>query len=492
MTKKITESSEAREAKKQASVPSLDGLIMDAIGAQTFDQLLREATRTVEQELAIEDRGWIWLSATSGRTISPEKRIESVKQSRLYYSLDPLARQSIRLWTDYTFGAGMSWSVNEENKATKELLEKFWKSRDNAPVFGARGQRKSSDRLLVDGEIFFAVFLGSKEATVRVINPLEISEIITDKDDIEKPLYYKREWTDAQAGVHSKYYRSWLNVADIGAVDSLGANIKQTEDAIIYHLPINTIEQRGNPLLLPALDWIKQYRRFLAARVGMMLARTRFAWQQKVQGGAAAVATAKAVTDAKTPVAGSTWVENEAADLKALQTPQDARNAYDDLRALKLQVFASVGIPEQYYSDISTGNLATAKTVELPMLKMFQSYQAVWADAYQDIFELVLEHNKIPHYGKENVDLWYVDKDFPTIAPEDAFAAAQAIVQIVTAFPDFALLSDVQQQALLALGINDPAQVLEELQKLEKSEESNVSVKLARVLREFRRFMEAK
>jgi len=263
----------------------------------------------------------------------------------------------------------------------------------------------------------------------------------------------------------------------------LGVSHQKSEDAIIYHLALNTTEQRGNPLLLPALDWIKQYRRFLAARVAMMLARTRFAWKQKIEGGAAAVAASKTVLESKIPEAGSAWIENQAADLQPIQTPQDAKNAYDDLRSLKLEVCAAVGIPEQYFGDIATGNLATAKTVELPMLKMFQSHQAVWADAYQDIFELVLEYNKVPQ------DKWYVDKDFPTIAPEDAFAAAQAIMQIVTAFPDFASAQDVQQQALLALGINDPAQVLDQLTK---AEESNINVKLSKVLREFKKFVEAK
>ena len=168
-----------------------------------------------------------------------------------------------------------------------------------------------------------------------------------------------------------------------------------TNSAIVYHLAFNTISQRGNPLLLPALDWIKQYRRFLAARVGMMLARSRFAWRKQVKGGQAAVDTVKGALQDKTPEAGAVLVENEAVGMEAIQTPQDAKNAYDDARMIKLQVCAAVGIPEQYFGDIATGNLATAKTVELPMLKMFQSYQSVWGDAYQDIMDIVLEYNHI-------------------------------------------------------------------------------------------------
>jgi hypothetical protein len=455
----------------------------EIVGYQEFQQLLLEATSTVERELAIEDRGWINLTGGGYDPITPSLRPVYVKQSRLYHARDPLAAQAIRIWTDYTFGPGMTWEVDETNKKTKDVLEAFWYSRNNTPILGSRGQRKCSQKLLVDGEIFFALFLGP-ESTIRTIDPLEIVEIVTDPEDLEKPMFYRRSWTDAQSRPHIDFYRSVFNIKNEPTKNALGQTVSAaTNSAIVYHLAFNTISQRGNPLLLPALDWIKQYRRFLAARVGMMLARTRFAWRKQVTGGAAAVATVKGTLQDKTPEAGAVLVENEAVGMEAIQTPQDARNAYDDARMLKLQVCAAVGIPEQYFGDIATGNLATAKTVELPMLKMFQSYQSVWSDAFQDIFDLVLEYNKVPEED------WYVDKDFPAIAPEDVFAAAQAIVQMVTAFPEFSSAPEVQQQALVTLGINDPAQVLDALAKEAKLDPT---VPLRKALIEFRRFLEAK
>lgn len=455
--------------------------IIDSIGKQTFEDLLMEATTTVEKELAIEDKGWINLTLT-GTEISSNKRTDNVKSSRVYYNFDPLISQAIRLWTDYTFGPGMSWSVEEENEQTKQVLESFWYSQGNQPVFGSRGQRKCSDKLLVDGEIFFAIFLG-KESTIRTIDPLEITEIITDPDDIETPMFYKRDWTDRQNKQHTDYYRSHFNIKNKSAEDSAGHGHSKTQDALIYHLAINTIGQRGNPLGLSGFDWLKQYRRFLAARVAMMLARTRWAWKQKVKGGSAAVAAVKATTNDKTPDAGSTAIENDAVDTQPMQTPQDARNAIDDAFMLMIQVGSAFGIPPQYFGRIDIGNFATSKTVELPMFKMFQSYQAIWSDAFQDIFEIIFNHNKV------SPDKWYVDKDFPAIAPEDAIAAAQAISQIIMAFPEFASIQDVQQQALMALGINDPSQVIEQLAKEAKNDPT---IPLTKALREFKKLIEVK
>ena len=451
---------------------------------KTFDELLREATGAVERELDLEDKGWKRLGGAGADVLSDKQRKDKVKQSRIYYTLDPLARQAIRLWTDYTFGIGMTWTTEEEQ--AKKALEGFWDVKTNQPVLGARGQRKSSDKLLVDGEIFFAIFLGSKgEATIRRIDPLEITEIITDPDDIEKVMYYKRSWTTSQGEAKITIYRSTTNLKGEPAKDAQGGSVEKNDDALVYHLTYNTIGQRGNPLLLPALDWIKQYRRFLASRVAVMLALARFAWEAKIAGGQEAVDAAKATFHDETPAAGSTVVTNLGADLKPIKADSGASQAYQDGRMLKLQVAAAVGIPEQYFGDISIGNLATAKTVELPMMKMFQSYQQVWNDTYQDIDEIVLEHNGV------SPDKWYVDRDFPAIAPEDVAQMAQSLSLILQIMPHLGDSPDVQQVALMTLGINNPGEVLDALSQ-EAKKNGNSHAQLIRALRDFREVVKGK
>lgn len=422
-------------------------------------QLIREATQSVEDELAIEDRGWI--TASSNQVVTEPSRQEYVKLSRLYYAKDPLAKQAIRLWTDYTFGTGMTWQCEDEK--VSEALSAYWNLRDNQSVLSARGQRRNSVKYLVDGELFFALFLGSNEVRVRLIDPLEIVEIITDPDDVDNERYYKRTWWDAQSKSHTDYYCSHLNPKDEACLDCMGASVKATKAAqnvLVYHMTENY--QRGLPLLTPAIDWIKQYRRFLASRVAVMLALARFAWKVKVQGGTAAVATAKAVLNDVEVPAGSAMVENAGSDMQPIRTDTNARGAYDDGRMLKLQVAAAVGIPEQYFGDISIGNLATAKTVELPMMKMFQSYQAVWSDVFKDIDEIVLEHFDI-----DTTDI-HIDRDFPAITPEDAIAVSTALSQLIMAIPKLADSRDVLQVALLSLGINNTADVMDELEKTVK------------------------
>ena len=211
--------------------------------------LIREATQAVEEELTLEDAGWVNLSGAFPDVITPAERITNLRLSRLYAVKDPMGKQAIRLWTDYTFGTGMTWDTEDKN--AKKVLEGFWNSKANQNVLSARGQRKSSDKVLIDGEIFFAIFLGPKgEEKIRWIDPLEITEIITDPDDKEDVKFYVRDWADNQAKPHKSVYRSWTNLKGEEALDWAGESTKKTDDALIYHLTQNTITQRGNPLSL--------------------------------------------------------------------------------------------------------------------------------------------------------------------------------------------------------------------------------------------------
>ncbi len=368
-------------------------------------------------------------------------------------------------------------SYQSKNTEVKDILDVFWNSPANRPILSARGQRKGCDKLLVDGEVFFIMFMGAGgEVTIRFIDPLEISEIITDPDDVDSQKYFKRTYLNQQAKCLDVWYRSIFNQEGEPFPDSTGKIISPQmatqdtnvsfqgyDEALVYHLPFNSIGQRGMPLLLPVLDWIDEYRRMMASRIAIVRALARFAWKQKVIGGTGAVSAAKAVTQQQYPQAGSTWIENAGSDLEPIKADSSAaQSAATDLRAIKLQIAAGVGWPEHYFGDISTGNLATAKTVELPIIRMIESYQQLWSDAWHDIFNVVLDYNDIPE------DKRVIDLDFPMVTPQDSTAVIDSITKLITVLPEFANSDDVKMQALMNLGINNTADVLDFLKNQEK------------------------
>ena len=60
------------------------------------------------------------------------------------------------------------------------------------------------------------------------------------------------------------------------------------------------------------------------------------------------------------------------------------------------------------------------------------------------------------------------------------------LVQILSVFPDFAVSPDVQQIAMLTLGVNDPAEALDQITKEAKG---NPNVALTKALRGFREIL---
>jgi hypothetical protein len=445
-----------------------------------FEEILKESYKSIEDIFSGEDRGWINLSQLSQKAeFTASQKRDIIKRSRFYSSIDPLTVQALRLWSDYSLGSGLIRSTEKLN--VDKVLKDFWDARINKPVLSCKGQRQNSYKLLIDGSIYFALFLGAEgKVTIRRIDPLEITEIITDPDDLEDVRYYKRQWLNSQGKAQEGYYRSWQNVKDKSTLDMYGTPRTSNQEAIIYHIER---EPDGLPLILPAMDWIKLFRQFLASRVAIILALARFAWKTKVTGGSKAVSRIKTQVDQTKPDAASWIIENMGADTQPIKTDTGASGAYQDGRMLKLQICAAFGITEQYFGDISIGSLATAQTVELPMVKMFSSYQNLWLEAYEDISDIVLEYNEIPEAER------IFDFDLPAISPEEAAGIAANIAALIPVIPSLSYSQDVLQQAMMSVGIKD---VEKAIAKLGKTTESNPNVALIKALQNFRESLENK
>src|ERR1043166_3209272 len=156
---------------------------------------IKEAFTRADIELALDDRGWLvpgrqWTASD----LDAQTRTTLVAKARLYWLRDPMMKQAVRLWTAYTVGSGSSWDSKQPK--IKEQLDAFANHRRNKSIMNSEGQRRSSKKLLVDGENFFAVFdpEGGKSdpRTIRRIDCLQITDIICDPDDEEHVLGYGR------------------------------------------------------------------------------------------------------------------------------------------------------------------------------------------------------------------------------------------------------------------------------------------------------------
>lgn len=430
---------------------------------------LKEAFTQADIELALDDRGWLVGGKRMMGELDPLSRAVAINRARYYWLKNPLAKQAVRLWTDYAFSdEALTWE--SENSAQETQIDSFMRDRRNRRYTSRQGMRMLSTRLLVDGEIFFAFF---EDGTVRTFDPLQITDLICDPDDEDTILAYKRV-TSGAFGTAPKtlYYQPWNSDETFGIVD-YGAGkkeVKLEKDVVVYHFALDPFTKRGTPLLAVVEDWLNEHKRFMICRVAITQALSQFAWQGTVKGGQKAVDSIankmkstyvdsglSGGTEHNPPNAPGGWYfSNQGIDLKASPRATGASDAKTDADNLKLQVCAGVGIMLHYFGDPSTGNLATATAMELPMLKMFGAYQQLWKDTWRDLFMIVCKIEP-----EDDAD-FEIDLNMPAIIEDDLQALGTAVTAITTAFPE-AKVPSVLRMCLSSLGIPDLDDVMEQI-----------------------------
>lgn len=444
---------------------------------------LSEAYTQADVELALDDRGW---NVSGGKRmpgeLDPITRASQVNRSRYYWLRDPLAKQAVRLWTDYAFGdTGITYLA--EDSAVQTKLEIFFKNRRNKPRFtSAAGQQRLSKKLLIDGELFFAIF---EDGSIRTVDCLQITNILTDADDEEKVVAYRREIPRKNGTATVLYYKPWDaeddatppstgSVADDGYTTTVlpgpgGPSIKFVDSCVMYHLAFDAIERRGNGLLTSCADWAREHRRFMIARVAITQALSKFAFKTQVKGGQNVINSIRAKLESSfstaglsggtehkpTQAPGANFLANEGVSLEAMPRVTGGTEAKVDASNLKLMVCAGTGIAEHYFGDAANANLATATAMELPMLKMFAGYQVFWKEAWRDIFAIVLE---------EDIDSEpnQITLTMPDILEDDLQKLGTFLTPLFAAFPE-AKVPQLLKMCLESANVDDLDEVMEDI-----------------------------
>jgi len=428
---------------------------------------VKESMSTADITLAFEDVGWVRPGDfKTSYEIQPERREKLVQMSRAYWAADPLAKQAVRLWTDYAIASGISYKLKDEATREKSAIDDFWKNHRNKRLTSSKGQQKLSRKLLVDGEIFFVIVGGEGETkTIRTLDPLQISEVISDPDDEDNILAYKRVTKGASG--KTLYYRDWAaDPTDVATVqDSTGKTVVPEENMVIFHLTFDDLGQRGHGLLFPIINWTKEHRRFMEARVSLTQALAKFAWKLSAKGGpkvidelqrrfqsSLAAGPASLTEKNPAPSRGATWAQNQGVELEAMPRSTGAGDAKSDGDQLKLMVSAGTNIMLHYFGDPSTGNLATAEAMELPMLKSFTSYQEMWEDAWRDIFSIVLDEDIDEQPAEIEVKL-------PQMLKDDLQRLGNFLMGLHQVFPEIQV-PEILQACLVALGLSNVEDIM--------------------------------
>jgi hypothetical protein len=319
----------------------------------------------------------------------------------------------------------------EDGDPLKETMEMFWEHPDNELVLTTRrAMYEWVDGVYTDGEFFFIGVEGTA-APWLVLTEIPIEEIkltIYDPDNRKKPIYYKRVYMElvydgntdqvvpAKNEPTTKYYLDYRvteeDLARIGTrIKIPPAKLAKPEEKIKHSLinPLWTrIGQRGISELYSSRQWFRVFREFMENRAAINDAATAIAFKRKVKAGPTGVASFKGslggletgysnpanegseFRKATRPAPGATYDSNQAIDLEWMKTDTGAANAREDARMLLAVAGAGVGTMIHYYGEGGDANLATAQSMELPMVKSYEDWQQWLKDEIEDLLRWML------------------------------------------------------------------------------------------------------
>jgi hypothetical protein len=338
---------------------------------------------------------------------------------RLYYLKNPIPRRLTDVIAQYVFARGFDITTDDEsaNDEIKDFMER------NRKVLGHVALTAQQRSKITDGNLFWVMFTdpGDGKMDLRLIDATEIQDIWTDPDDADTPQYYQRIWTSRAHDVTdgsqaTRSQQAWYPAINFDPGPNRPMTIKGYPvmwDSPVYHRKIGTVGKWlfGCPPMYPMLDWAKESRHYLESCASVAQSLAQFATVVTTKGGQQAIEGVKQQMQTQVgpgspiydtnpeAVAGGGFVSGPGTTLKAFST-QGAGLDPEKVRRYLLFCCMVLGMPETFLGDVSTGNLATATSLDRPTETVFLSIQEEWIEDLTVIVQCMLQRSAMAAGGK--------------------------------------------------------------------------------------------
>ncbi|WP_426566392.1 hypothetical protein ACPPVT_07550 [Angustibacter sp. McL0619] len=484
--------------------PVIDELSEQLRREQDTNLLLTESL--ADAELALEDRGWVELTARSAVVFSRAGLKSAAHVGRVMAVTNTLIRRGVALRIAYVWGDGVQVAARSGEGAKQDVnavIQEFLDDEGNRAAFtGEQAHEENERALATDGNLGIAFFTKPRtgRVQVRTISFDEIEDVICNPDDKDEPWFYERRWTSRQV------------VTDLTGTSTRDVEQRAYYPALGYRPAtkrgtINSVEVRWDtPVLLvsvnrlndwsfgigdvyTALPWARAYREFMADWAQLVKALSQFAWRVSSKGKTRATKAAQELRD-RTQAAGNAAFGTESgagASLSATDSYQleaipktGATIDSESGRPLAALVAAGLDLPvTMLLGDPGvTGARATAETLDEPQRLSMEARRQRWAEVYRRVTGYVIaESVRAPagalkgaigrdEFGREVVTLTgdvdaTVTVEFPPLDKIDPLARVQAITE-AEGTGKMPPLTTVRL-LLQALGVDDIDSLLDEL-----------------------------
>ncbi len=414
----------------------------------------------------LNEPGWTPLGGSGSDGLLGINRRQINDEVRHYYHTDPTMHHMVQLENAYVFGRGVR--VKAHDPEINAWLQRFWQHpRNRASLTTAAAQHTLNTELQIEGELFFIFYTSTLtgQVTVRTLLSSQVAQVIPAKGDNKLQQYFLADFIGPDNHVERYPLLDYRVADDTRKALSQPEFAGQNTEVAMMHVLRESVNGRGISPKRTSVRWTKALVGFMEDRAVMQLAASTFAFKQKIKGNRQAAELAQQrwagyATQLKYDrgenerrQGGNTFIENEAATLEQLKFDTMAGNAYQDMRMLRQMAGIGSGVFEHYLGDPSTGNLATATAMELPMLKQFEFGQQFWVDVYGEIGNFVvlqgIRYGKLGGKAQYETDnsagypMWVVEPVrgidltveaiFPPIIQKDVAVQASALAQIASA-----------------------------------------------------------
>ena len=374
--------------------------------------------RIVELELELEDRGWNKLSGADPKEFTREGLRKICNESFLFYLKNPLIKRSVDTQANYVFGQGVT--IKATHPLVDEVIQAFLTDRKNQKeLTSVVAMAKAEKDLWITANLFPAFFRNSDgDVRLAMVAFDEIEDIKTNPEDKREPWLYLRRWKQGRdaLGRLQVIRREWYPDIEYRADDKPKAidGHQVNWETPMMHVKVNVVgnQKFGTSEIYAAQDWAGAYNKFLSDWATIIRSYARFAWDittKKGRGGRLAI---KDRLDSKissdqyqtAPAAGSALIHDAEQKWAPVRT-SGATTKAEDGRRLLLMVCAATGTFEHFMGDPSTGNLATARTLNRPMELQYTNRQRLWEIVWETICSFVVQCKAEVGYRSDNPDV---------------------------------------------------------------------------------------
>ena len=431
-----------------------DRLGLTVTSREKVDLLEEVAVEYGATKRMLDMLGWTVLDHFSGRELEVkyESRKNMAKRAIMAWLNDPLIGGSVALLNDFVLGRGVP-KPRFEDALAQEVVDEAWDDPDNRRTLtDFEEQIALNTELSLTSNLLMLLFDEGEDGKVKVstLDYMTVSEAVTDPENRHRVLWYvatenkakwdfeNDKWTMPEDSLVKKknlYYEHWHNVQDAEDEENRDEPLKKPKKGKmgkgkVHHVRMNRTKEMifGVPEWQRTLRWATAYNDLMKAQVDKAKAAAAFIMERRVQGTPNQVAklAAKAISR-QSPLSGQTFpldpdnpggdgelpnlqygparaagiiTSNEGVRHEALKIDSGAASAQVDAQNVRSQIAASTRFPQHYLGDASTANLATATSLELPVLKMVETRQEIIESLYRWFIDRVIERavdtNRIP------------------------------------------------------------------------------------------------